>query len=54
MKNYRCVASVQDIQQYIGDAAVVAFDFETSPEEPYRLEEKATLDPQNNQWTGCS
>ena len=29
MENYRCVTSVQEIQQYIGDAAVVAFDYET-------------------------
>ena len=48
MKNYRCVTSVQEIQQYIGDAAVVAFDYETAPDEPYRMEEKAALDPQKN------
>ena len=46
MENYRCVTSVQVIQQYIGDAAVVAFDYETAPDEPYRIEEKAALDPQ--------
>lgn len=54
MKNYRCVTSVQEIQQYIGDAAVVAFDYETAPDEPYRMEEKAALDPQKNHMTGCS
>ena len=54
MKNYRCVTSVQEIQQYIGDAAVVAFDYETAPDEPYRIEEKAALDPQKNHMTGCS
>ena len=54
MKNYRCVTSVQEIQQYIGDAAVVAFDYETAPNEPYRMEEKAALDPQKNHMTGCS
>ncbi len=48
MKNYRCVTSVQEIQQYIGDAAVVAFDYETAPGEPYRIEEKAALDPQKS------
>ena len=37
MKNYRCVTSVQEIQQYIGDAAVVAFDYETAPDEPCLL-----------------
>lgn len=54
MKKYRCVTSVQEIQQYIGDAAVVAFDYETAPDEPYRMEEKAALDPQKNHMTGCS
>ena len=54
MENYRCVTSVQEIQQYIGDAAVVAFDYETAPDEPYRIEEKAALDPQKNHMTGCS
>ena len=54
MENYRCVTSVQEIQQYIGDAAVVAFDYETAPDEPYRMEEKAALDPQKNHMTGCS
>ena len=45
MKNYRCITSVQEIQQYISNAAVVAFDYETAPDEPYRMEEKAALDP---------
>lgn len=54
MENYRCVTSVQEIQQYIGDAAVVAFDYETAPNEPYRMEEKAALDPQKNHMIGCS
>lgn len=54
MENYRCVTSVQEIQQYIGDAAVVAFDYETAPNEPYCMEEKAALDPQKSHMTGCS
>ena len=54
MENYRCVTSVQEIQQYVSNAAVVAFDYETAPNEPYRMEEKAALDPQKNHMTGCS
>ena len=54
MENYRCVTSVQEIQQYIGDAAVVAFDYETAPDEPYRIEEKAALDPAKSHIVGCS
>ena len=54
MENYRCVTSVQEIQQYIGNAAVVAFDYETAPGEPYRIEEKAALDPAKSHIVGCS
>lgn len=54
MENYRCVTSVQEIQQYIGDAAVVAFDYETAPDEPYRIEEKVALDPAKSHIVGCS
>lgn len=54
MENYRCVTSVQEIQEYIGNAEVVAFDYETSPNEPYRMEEKAALDPHKGHIVGCS
>lgn len=54
MENYRCVTSVQEIQDYIGDAKVVAFDYETAPNEPYQMEEKAALDPHKSHIVGCS
>lgn len=54
MENYRCVTSVQEIQDYIGNAAVVSFDYETAPDEPYRTEEKAALDPHKSHIVGCS
>lgn len=54
MENYRCVTSVQEIQNYIGNAAVVSFDYETAPDEPYRMEEKAALDPHKSHIVGCS
>lgn len=54
MDNYRCVTSVQEIQKYIGNAAIVAFDYETAPDEPYRMEEKAALDPHKSHIVGCS
>lgn len=47
MENYRCVTSVQEIQQYVSNAAVVAFDYETAPDEPYRIEEKAAFPPKS-------
>ncbi len=54
MDNYRCVISVQEIQKYIGNATTVAFDYETAPDEPYRMEEKAALDPHKSHIVGCS
>lgn len=54
MENYRCITSVQEIQEYIGNATIVAFDYETSPDEPYRMEEKAALDSHKSHIAGCS
>lgn len=54
MDNYRCVTSVQEIQKYIGNATIVAFDYETAPDEPYRMEEKTALDPHKSHIVGCS
>ncbi|WP_330696115.1 bifunctional 3'-5' exonuclease/DNA polymerase [Anaerotignum sp.] len=52
--DYICVTTVADIRAYIGDAKVVAFDFETAPSEEYRNEEKAALDPAKSHIVGCS
>lgn len=54
MENYRCVTSVQEIQDYIGNATIVAFDYETAPDEPYRTEAKVALDPHKSHIAGCS
>ncbi len=54
MDNYRYVTTVQEIQDYIGNAMVAAFDYETAPDEPYRMEEKAALDPHKSHIVGCS
>lgn len=52
--NYKCVTSVEGIREYIGDAKLVAFDYETSPDEAYRKEEWAALDPAKAHIVGCS
>lgn len=51
---YTLVTSVQGIRDYIGDADVVAFDFETSPDTAYREDNKAALDPARSHIVGCS
>lgn len=51
---YRCVTTVEGIEAYIGDSPLVAFDFETAPNEPFRDEGKAALDPARAHIVGCS
>ena len=53
-KDYRMVNTVDGIREYIGNSSIVAFDFETAPDEPYRDEEKAALDPAKSHIVGCS
>lgn len=52
--NYNCVTTVTGIRAYIGNSPIVAFDFETAPDEPYRQEDKAALDPARAHIVGCS
>lgn len=42
---YRTVTTVEEILEYIGDSKEVAFDYETAPNDGYRDEYKAALDP---------
>ncbi|MDL2317708.1 bifunctional 3'-5' exonuclease/DNA polymerase [Eubacteriales bacterium OttesenSCG-928-A19] len=51
---YCCVTSLADLQAYLEGATVVAFDFETSPDDPYREEEKAALDAHRSHIVGIS
>ena len=57
MKNtpiYQCVTTAAEIEKYIQGFYVVAFDFETAPNEPYRKEPKAALDSAKAHIVGCS
>lgn len=51
---YKCVTTVDGIHDYIGGSHIVAFDFETAPDDPYREEDKAALDPARAHIVGCS
>ena len=51
---YKCVTTVDGIRDYIGGNRIVAFDFETAPDDPYRKEDKASLDPAKAHIVGCS
>lgn len=52
--DYKCVTTVQGIRDYIGNSPVVAFDYETAPDNAYRNQEKAALDPARAHIVGCS
>jgi DNA polymerase-1 len=52
--DYRRALSLKEIHDYIQNAQVVAFDFETSPTEKYRGEERAALDAHKARITGIS
>ncbi len=54
MENYRLVTTLQELRTYLAGAEVVAFDFETSPDEGYREDTKAALDPHRAHIVGVS
>ena len=52
--NYRCITQLDELASYMEGAGIVAFDFETSPMEQYRAEERAALDAHKSQIAGIS
>jgi DNA polymerase-1 len=51
---YRAVTTLAEVREYLGKAAIVAFDFETAPDEAFRLEERAALDAHKTHIVGVS
>ncbi len=54
VSNYKCVVSIEEIYEYIGNAKIVAFDYETAPDIPFLHEERAALDAHKSHIAGCS
>lgn len=52
--DYRCVVDIKEIQDYIDNKQLIAFDFETSPTDRFRDCDKAALDPSKAVITGIS
>ncbi len=52
--DYRCVVDIKEIQAYIHNKQLIAFDFETSPTDKFRECDKAALDPYKAVITGIS
>ena len=38
---YRLIYTLEELQKYLSGAIIAAFDFETSPDEKYRNEDKS-------------
>jgi len=51
---YKCITTLDELRAYLDSAEIVAFDFETSPTEQYRREERAALDAHKAWITGVS
>jgi len=51
---YKCITKIAELRDYLNLAGIVAFDFETAPDEKYRDEEKAALDPHKAHIVGIS
>jgi DNA polymerase-1 len=51
---YKSTTDISEVKAYLGGAKVVAFDFETAPDEQYRHEDRAALDPHKAHIVGVS
>ena len=51
---YKLITTLPDLQEYLAGAALVSFDFETAPDEGWRHEPKAALDPHKAHIVGIS
>ena len=54
MQDYKTIRSITEIDAYIGNAEIVAFDFETAATDAYREEEYSALDAHKSDITGIS
>lgn len=51
---YQHIYTLEELKNYLAAASVVAFDFETAPDEKYRNEDKAALDAHKSHIAGIS
>lgn len=52
--NYKCVTSLEELKAYLGDSKLVSFDYETSPDDDWRQDDKAALDAHRAHIVECS
>ena len=51
---YKCVYTLAEIQEYLRNNSLIAFDFETSPRDKWRNDKSAALDAHKADITGIS
>ncbi len=51
---YKCVYTLSEIQEYLKNTGLFAFDFETSPRDKWRNDKSAALDAHKADITGIS
>ena len=51
---YMCAVTMDEVRAYLAGSKIVAFDFETAPDDPFRTEPKAALDPHKAHIVGVS
>ena len=52
--DYKAIFTIEELKNHLSGATLVAFDFETAPDEKYRKEEKAALDAHKCHIVGIS
>ena len=54
MSEYKLAKSTDDVKKYLKNADIISFDFETAPNDEYRDESMAAIDPHKSHIVGVS
>ena len=54
MSEYKLAKSTDDVRNYLKNTEIISFDFETAPNDEYREETMASIDPHKSHIVGVS
>ena len=54
MSEYKLANSINEVRNYLKNAEIISFDFETAPNDEYRDEPMAAIDPHKSHIVGVS
>ena len=54
MSEYKLAKSTDEVRNYLNNADIISFDFETAPNDEYREEPMAAIDPHKSHIVGVS